>query len=697
VNVLAVVARLVLSVGVCSSISLRTATFDAREGAPYLEARKLEQAGEWTAALEIFDRLVSSQSEFADLALLGAARCQKELEEPYGARRALEDLLSRFPESSAVPYARIELGTVLCELGLFEEATRHLEQALGVQPASVNKPEVLYVLGSAYLRMELEKKAAKMFEQVCRLAPDSDQALASAQYLAETGTVPARIEAVQVFIRQNEHEKAERVCNEILEDAGVTDGQRARALFDLARCHAATGRWDEAIEMYAEVADRFPGLAVGGQALLEGARLSERVGYREDALWMRQRARNEYPGTPQGTQAQWELARGYDRWGMPDEAVAQYAKFAHDHPTSYLADDALFRAALMSYLLENYADAAQLFAEATEVAADRLIDDAPYWAGKAYLASGRTHAAARYLSRCAQLKPAGFYSYRAWTALRKLTSMGYARAHRIPLGADWFMILPAALTTPGSVSRKAVLSPSPPSSLSDPAAKLATRATFLLKHGLPEAEWDLDKLTVVASSPDLANLAQLFLYVGSYDRCVYTAERMTAYPGGQFQTTAVLPYLYPLAHARRVRELAENADLDPFLIHAVMREESHLNERLVSSAGAIGLMQIMPATGGWIAARAGFERYDESLLYDRDVNLQLGTWYLGYLRNEFDGNLVHVLAAYNAGPGNVRRWLTNGSGTNDVDLFIETIPFEETRNYVKKVLGAYGNYIQLYR
>jgi soluble lytic murein transglycosylase len=671
--------------------------FDVREGAPYLEARRFEQAGEWTVALEIFDRLAASRSEFADLALLGAARCQKQLEEPYAAQRALDELLSRFPESPAVPYARIELGTVLSELGLFEEATEYLEEALGVEPASVDKPVVLYALASAYLRMELDDKAAKTFERICRLAPRSEQALVSAHYLAETGTVPAKIEAVQVFISQKEYEKAARICAEILEGDTATDGERARVLFDLARCYAATDRPDEALEMYAEVADKFPGLAVGGQALLEGAWLSERVGYREDALWMRQRARNEYPGTPQGTQAQWDLARGYDRWGMPEQAVAQYAKFAHDHPSSYLADDALFRAGLMSYLLENYADAAQLFAEATEVAADRLVDDAPYWAGKAHLVSGKSHAAVRYLARCAQLKPAGFYSYRAWTALRELSSLGYARAHRIPLGADWFMILPAALTTPTSVSRKAILSPSPPASLNEAAAKLATRANFLLRHKLPEAEWDLDKLTVVASFPDLADLAQLYLYVGSYDRCVYTAERMSSYPDGQFQAAAVLPYLYPLAHARRVRELAENAGLDAFLIHAVMREESHLNERLVSGAGAVGLMQIMPATGGWIAARAGFERYDEKSLYDRYVNLQLGTWYLDYLWDEFDGNLVHVLAAYNAGPGNVKRWLTNGYGSNDVDLFIETIPFEETRNYIKKVLGAYGNYIQLYR
>jgi soluble lytic murein transglycosylase len=233
--------------------------------------------------------------------------------------------------------------------------------------------------------------------------------------------------------------------------------------------------------------------------------------------------------------------------------------------------------------------------------------------------------------------------------------------------------------------------------MNDAATRLATRANFLLRHKLPEADWDLDKLTAMASPSTPLGRAQLFLYVESFDRCVDIAERMSANPDSQVRFADTLAYLYPLAHARRVQELASDVDLDPLLIHAVMREESHLKPRLVSGAGAVGLMQIMPATGAWIAARTGFDGYDDESLYDRDVNLELGTRYLDYLWDEFGGNLIHVLAAYNGGPASVKRWLANSDGSKDVDVFIETLPFEETRNYIKKVLGAYGNYIQLYR
>jgi len=691
-----VIVMLVASMGSSSPISLRSATFDARQGEPYLETRLLEQAGEWEGALEKFERIASSRSEFADYALLGAARAYREVGELDRARSALDELLSRFSESPAIPYARLELGRVLADSGLLRESATQIEQALGVQPSSVDKPEALYLLGSVYAEMGSEDKALRTFERLCKLAPRSDQALLGAEYLAGAGSTVGKLDAIRVFAARKRHETVIEICEQILEDESV-GGRRAGVMLDLARAYAGADRPDDAIEMYATVTDQFPDTSSGAQALLESASLSERRGYGADALWMRQRVRNEYPGTSYAVQAQWDLARSYDRGGMAEEALAQYVKLGHDHPGSILADDALFRAGLMSYLSEDYARAAELFVEATNVAADRLVDDAPYWAGKAYLAWGKSHIAAHYLSRSAQVKPAAFCSYRAWAALRQLSAIGFRRAYRVRLGKEWFMILPARLSPGESTRNKALFSASPPTGLSEEAQRLATRANFLLRHKLPEADWDLDKLILAVSPANPSVRAQLFLYVEAFDRCVDTAERASANPDGRTEFADILPYLYPLAHVRQVQELVSDTEIDPLIIHAVMREESRLNGKLVSSAGAVGLMQIMPGTGRWIASRMDIEGYDEESLPDRDVNLTLGVWYLNYLWDEFDGVLVHVLAAYNAGPANVKKWLAAGTGSEDLDVFIETIPFEETRNYVKKVLGAYGNYIQLYK
>ncbi len=690
------IVMLVTSMGSSSPISLRSATFDARQGEPYLEAHRLEQAGEWERALERFEQLASSRSDFADYALLGAARCYREVGELDRARSALDELLSRFPASPGIPYARLELGRVFADAGLLEESATQIEEALGIQPSSIDKTEALYMLGSLYAEMGSEEKALRTFERLCKLAPRSDQALLGAEYLAGTGGISGKLDAIRVFAPQKRHETVIGICEQLLEDPSVGE-RRAGIMLDLARAYTGANRPDDAIETYEAVTDQFPDTSSGAQALLESAWLSERRGYGAEALWMRQRVRNEYPGTLHAVQAQWDLARSYERGGMTEEAVAQYAKLGHDHPDSFLADDALFRAGVMSYLSEDYARAAELFVEATNVAADRLVDDAPYWAGKAYLASGKSHIAAHYLSRSAQVDPPAFCSYRAWAALRQLSAIGFRRAYRVPIGKKWLMILPARLSPGESTRNRALFSASPLAGLSEEAQRLATRANFLLRHQLPEADWDLDRLILAVSPGTPSVRAQLFLYVEAFDRCVDTAERASATPDGRTEFADFLPYLYPLAHVRQVHELVSGTEIDPFIIHAVMREESRLNWKLVSGAGAVGLMQIMPGTGRWIASRMELEGYDEESLDDRDVNLRLGVGYLNYLWDEFDGVLVHVLAAYNAGPGNVKKWLEAGTGSEDVDVFIETIPFEETRNYVKKVLGAYGNYIQLYK
>jgi len=695
-NVVTLILTFVCSTSLISAISLRGATFDAREGRPYLEARTLEQAAEWEKSLESFEQLLSTKSEFSDYALLGMARCYRQLGRAKRAKGTIEKLLDDFPQSPAVAYARVELGAALADIGSFTEAVAQLERALGVQPSSVDKPEVLHQLGSIYLRMARQDDALGTFRRICTTAPRSDQALLAADYLASTGGVVEKLEAARVYISQRHWDTAIETCHQVICETRTDSGYQARALLELARAYAGAGRPSDALGTYAGVAEEFAGSSFGAQALLESATLDVRQKYLEDAVWTWQRLRNEYAGTPQAVQAQWELARSYDRNGVLEGAIAQYAKFARDHPTSFLADDALLRAGVRSYLSGDYARATELLVGATNVASDRLVDDASYWAGKAYLALGKTHIAAHYLSRSAQVRPAGFYSYRAWAALRELSMIGFKRAHRVPLGDRWLMILPSKLSTT-SVRQKAIFAASAPTGLSEPAARRAMRAAFLIEHQLPEAEWELDKMEVMNLLSDRHRLAQLFLHIGAFDRCVGTAEGLRSEAGAQSPVATLLPHLYPLAHAQRVDKLASAAGLDPLLVHAVMREESHFSRTLVSSAGAAGLMQVMPSTGRWIASQLKLEGYSDDSLFDRDANLTLGTWYLGYLWKEFDGSLIHVLAAYNGGPGNVRRWLDADNVSDDVDAFIENIPLDETRNYIKKVLGTYGNYLQLYR
>ena len=108
----------------------------------------------------------------------------------------------------------------------------------------------------------------------------------------------------------------------------------------------------------------------------------------------------------------------------------------------------------------------------------------------------------------------------------------------------------------------------------------------------------------------------------------------------------------------------------------------------------MGLMQIMPETGEWIAGKIGIEDFNAEMLEDPEVNIEMGVWYLDYLAERFDGETDTVIAAYNAGHGNVEKWLNDGQYSADGRTLAE-IPFEETRNYVKKVNRAYEIYSKI--
>ncbi len=152
---------------------------------------------------------------------------------------------------------------------------------------------------------------------------------------------------------------------------------------------------------------------------------------------------------------------------------------------------------------------------------------------------------------------------------------------------------------------------------------------------------------------------------------------------------------YPLEYAELIDAYAEQYQLDPALVCAVIYAESSFREGAVSVDGARGLMQIMPDTGEWIASKLGEADYSAERLFEPELNIRYGCWFLNYLFNRFAGDSQKALAAYNAGQGNVDSWLKRPECSSD-GVTLEHIPVRETRNYVKKVKAAHDVYLELY-
>lgn len=152
---------------------------------------------------------------------------------------------------------------------------------------------------------------------------------------------------------------------------------------------------------------------------------------------------------------------------------------------------------------------------------------------------------------------------------------------------------------------------------------------------------------------------------------------------------------YPVAYTELIKQYAKQYDLDPYLVQAIIRCESSNNPDAVSKVGAIGLMQIMPDTGEWIGHKIDPElAYSLDMLADPATSIEYGCWYLRFLSDRFDGDVMEIVAAYNAGHGSVEGWLKDARFSQDGKL--TTIPFEDTAKYYDNVMKAYKNYTTLY-
>lgn len=143
---------------------------------------------------------------------------------------------------------------------------------------------------------------------------------------------------------------------------------------------------------------------------------------------------------------------------------------------------------------------------------------------------------------------------------------------------------------------------------------------------------------------------------------------------------------FPLAYQEQIIKVATDTQVEPTFIYAIARQESAFDERAKSPVGAMGLMQLMPQTAQFTAKTYGMKHSAPSDLLDAEHNMRLGSHYLKHLLGKFDGNRILAAAAYNAGPHRVNRWLSETGKERPFDVWIETIPFLETRHYVQNVL-----------
>ena len=220
------------------------------------------------------------------------------------------------------------------------------------------------------------------------------------------------------------------------------------------------------------------------------------------------------------------------------------------------------------------------------------------------------------------------------------------------------------------------------------------RALYAIRIGMrPEGvrEWNYSTNLHVRGGMDdrgLLAAADLACQHEVWDRCINTSERT--------RTVIDSEQRFPMPFKAAVVARAQQIGLDPAFVYGLIRQESRFIMDAKSTVGASGLMQIMPATARWTAKKIGITNFQPQDINQRDTNIAIGTAYLKLVLDSFNGSMPMASAAYNAGPGRPRAWRgQSGDPVMEAAIWAENIPFNETRDYVKKVLANTTNYAAL--
>jgi len=588
-----------------------------------------------------------------------------------GARRMALSVADRHRDSRLAPRALLMAATLASGSG-DEASQKVLVRLLDAYPDAPELPQALYLLGmSAEVRGQLET-AALAYRELTILAPTTGWADGAADRLAALDTAGIRLPRLSLTQRIDRAERllrggvprtaadeAERIASES-RDPSIA----LRALKVMAAGAQKLGRHDLAARALGLAASRAPAAERPGLQL-EQARLFARAGQRERALALLATvAANGADGD--AAEALYRRARLLEELDRRADAAAAYASVVQRFPSREAAGASLWRLGWLAYAKRDARAAERSWARLADLPGGRAYRiPALYWAGRAREQLGGERTGARLFASVLSEAPRSYYGM---LAARRASAPRHETPTALPVS------LPpnpddAIVNDPGYV-RVALL-----------------RRIGLIEDALTELEDVVHRS--VGDSLRLYGLSGTYVKEERYHMALRIFRRhfaALAVSGHPALPRAFWEILYPFAWRADVTQAAERAGLDPYFVAAVVREESSYYPRALSRAGARGLMQVMPATAERMGRGEGLD--------DPRANLEIGAAFLAGLLKQF-GDPRLALAAYNAGPKRLRDWW-KARTSDDIEVFVEQIPYDETRQYVKRVMLSWEEYRRIY-
>jgi peptidoglycan lytic transglycosylase len=592
---------------------------------------------------------------------------------------AATGIADRYPDSRLAPGALLLAATLAGRSGDAAAEQAVLKRLLDAYPDSREVPEALYLLGmTGEARGQLDA-AAHAYRELQVLVPASGWAAGAGDRLGALAVAGVRIPELSIAQRVDRAERLLRggvpktAADEAERIAGETrdPGLAVRALKIVADASQRLGRHDLAARALELAVGRAPADRRAGLRL-EQARLLLRAGERDRALAVLAQAQAA-GAEAEAAEAAYLKARALDEPGRESAALTAYRAVASRYPNREVAGAAFWRLGWLEYFRGDVRGAEQTWTRLAELPGGRAYRlGALYWTGRALERTGQRAKAERAYTRVLRDSPRSYY--------------GLLAARRVAGDAD----RPAEPTIRLPADPQEIIADDPG----------FARVDLLRRIGLVEFAWQEleDVIQRAAGDPvRLYALSSTYVKDERYHLALRVVRRhftALATTGHPTVPRAFWEMVYPFGWRSEVSEAARRAGLDPFLVAAVVREESSYYPRAVSRAGARGLMQLMPATAQPMAENRGLAFREGQLLDEPDANLEIGASFLAGLVREF-GDPRIALAAYNAGPRRAREWW-KARKTDDVEAWVEQIPFDETRQYVKRVVLSWEEYRRLY-
>jgi soluble lytic murein transglycosylase len=701
-----------------------------RLAARYLQALAHTELSEWTQARDLFEELFLSYPVLAPYHAYQAARCRLQLGDSGGAL----EWIARVPPGT-VPEAESLLLKMqaLAEARQWElveqEASRYLERFA----SGGRRAEAMFRLAEAMENQNRDlAKIAALYRKIwaeaplegwARRAEDRLSALAGEAAAAQARKIPGAPTPADLkrfsasdwltrgmeFFERNQNERAESAFAAALEEAKVATpaGQAGAELRCQAEFHRAQSIFKQrqrsraapAFLMAETACKEARNVDLLTKTRYQGARCLATAGEREAALTRYELIQKEAPQHSYADDARLRAAELHTESNELDKAAALLADLPDRFPNGDMLGEALWRLALAAIRQGRWDEAHRWLDENLRRVPREDIwyaeGRALYWKARVYTKQGQKKDALAYLQRAVREYPLSVYALLAFERMR--TEFPGPRA----------MLL-------RELHNQLVATPTSLSFGARPVYRTAEfrRAVELARMGLGgDARRELGKIGFSApmsrdaararrepvgdEQEDVYLVTALLLDRGRSWSAAHAIPRYsltgfrTDYPGGRQATLWRLAY--PRAFPELIAPNCKSNKVPEALQLAIMREESSFNPRIESVANALGLTQMLVKT----AARFSVRSVSRETLLDPAKNVELGSKYLGFLLERYGGMAPLAIASYNGGEGAVDRWLRE-RGELELDEFLETIPYDETRNYTKRVLSSYLSYSWLY-